>query len=50
MPSGMINVLDIQKLQDAFSSVAKVFLFCVDNDGRRLTDMSGPSGEVDRIL
>ena len=50
MPSGLINVLDIQKLQNTFSSVAKLFLFCVEADGQRITEMSGPTEEVDRIL
>ncbi|MDO5573768.1 MAG: EAL domain-containing protein [bacterium] len=50
MPIGLINALDIQKLQNSFASVAKLFLFCVDADGQRITEMSGPAGEVDRIL
>lgn len=50
MPTGLINVADIQKLQDSFSSVAKVFLFCADASGRRITEMSGPTDEVARIL
>ena len=50
MPTGLINALDIQKLQNSFASVAKLFLFCADADGQRITEMSGPAGEVDRIL
>ena len=50
MPTGLINALDIQKLQDSFASVTKLFLLCVDADGQRVTEMSGPASEVDRIL
>ena len=50
MPTGLINALDIQKLQDSFASVTKLFLLCVDADGHRVTEMSGPASEVDRIL
>ena len=48
--TGLIDVNEIQKLQDYFSKVANLFLYCTDADGRRITEMSGKSDEVDRIL
>ncbi|HKM20721.1 MAG TPA: EAL domain-containing protein [Lachnospiraceae bacterium] len=49
-PAELVNRTDLQRLQDNFATVAKVFVFCVDVDGRRMTEMSGPPDEVNRIL
>ncbi len=48
--TNIINHTDLQKLQDGFAALAKIFLFCVDAEGRRITEMSGPPDEVSRIL
>ena len=41
---------ELQQLQDVYSAVTNLFIFCVDDSGSRITEMSGDPAEINRIL
>lgn len=45
-----INLDKLQQLQDSYSAAAHVFVFCVDENGRKLTNLSGDVGEAKRVI
>lgn len=45
-----IDLDKLQKLQDGFSEATHVFSFCVDEDGRKLTHLSGNRVEAKQIM
>lgn len=49
MYSGIILEKDIKKIQDRFCEVVNLFVYCVDDKGQRITDMSGNQDEVLKI-
>ena len=46
----MIDREQLQGLQDVYSQVANIFIFCVDEKGKRITEMSGDPEEMGRIV
>lgn len=48
-----LDYKELQQFQDIYSSVTRLFMFCMANDGQginRVTDISGDPLEVDRLL
>ena len=51
--SVQLDYKELQQFQDIYSSVTRLFMFCMANDGQginRVTDFSGDPVEVDRLL
>ena len=46
----MIDVAQLQELQDVYAQVANLFIFCVDENGKRITEMSGNPDEINRVV
>ena len=46
----MIDTTKLQELQDVYAQVANLFIFCVDDSGRRMTEMSGNTEEISRVV
>ncbi len=46
----MIDTAQLQDLQDVYAQVANLFIFCVDDTGRRVTEMSGNPEEINRVV
>ena len=46
----MIDTSQLQDLQDVYAQVANLFIFCVDETGRRVTEMSGNPEEINRVV
>ena len=46
----MIDTTSLQIMQDAYAQVANLFIFCVDETGRRMTEMSGDPDEMSRVV
>ncbi len=46
----MIDAAQLQELQDVYAQVANLFIFCVDDTGRRMTEMSGNPDEISRVV
>lgn len=47
---GLENLRELQKLQDKFSSISRLFLYCVDKDGKTLTEVSGGAHGADVLF
>lgn len=51
--SVQLDYKELQQFQDIYSSVTRLFMFCMVNDGQginRVTDFSGDPVEIDRLL
>lgn len=51
--SVQLDYKELQQFQDIYSSVTRLFMFCMANDGQginRVTDFSGDPVEIDRLL
>jgi len=46
----MVDFADIQKIQDCFCKVTNTFVYAVDQDGNKITEVSGKQEEADRIM
>ena len=46
----MIDTTKLQEFQDAYAQVAGLFIFCVNESGNRVTEMSGNADEIERIV
>ena len=46
----MIDTSELQGLQDVYAQVANLFIFCVDETGKRVTEMSGNPEEIGRVV
>ena len=46
----MIDIARLQELQDVYAQVANLFIFCVDETGKRVTEMSGNPEEIARVV
>lgn len=46
----MIDTAQLQELQDVYAQVANLFIFCVDETGKRVTEMSGNPEEIARVV
>ena len=46
----MIDTVRLQELQDVYAQVANLFIFCVDEQGKRVTEMSGNPEEIARVV
>lgn len=46
----MIDTARLQELQDVYAQVANLFIFCVDETGKRVTEMSGNPDEIGRVV
>ena len=46
----MIDTTGLQVMQDAYAQVANLFIFCVDESGKRMTEMSGDPDEISRVV
>ncbi len=46
----MIDTVQLQELQDVYAQVANLFIFCVDETGKRVTEMSGNPEEIARVV
>ena len=46
----MIDTSQLQELQDVYAQVANLFIFCVDDTGKRVTEMSGNPEEIARVV
>ncbi len=46
----MIDTTQLQELQDVYAQVANLFIFCVDETGKRITEMSGNPEEISRVV
>lgn len=50
MISDMMGRENIRKMQDGFAGLADVLIFCVDEDGKMLTEVSGNAHDAERML
>ncbi len=50
MISGMMEKDNIRKMQDGFAGLADILIFCVDEDGNMLTNVSGHPHDAERML
>ncbi len=48
--SFMLDTTQLQELQDVYAQVANLFIFCVDETGKRVTEMSGNPEEINRVV
>ena len=46
----VIDKTRLKKIQDHFCAVGNLYAFCVDQEGRMLTEMSGSEAEVRRLF
>ena len=46
----MIDTTRLQELQDVYAQVANLFIFCVNENGNRVTEMSGNVDEIARVV
>lgn len=46
----MIDTTKLQELQDVYAQVANLFIFCVNESGSRVTEMSGNAEEIGRVV
>ena len=46
----MIDTTRLQELQDVYAQVANLFIFCVNENGSRVTEMSGNVEEIARVV
>lgn len=46
----MIETTQIQELQDVYAQVTNLFIFCVNESGSRITEMSGDPEELERVI
>ena len=45
-----INTEELQRIQDVYAQLTNLFIFSVNQDGERITEMSGNPHEIDRVL
>ena len=45
-----LDTIQLQELQDVYAQVANLFIFCVDEAGKRMTEMSGNPEEIGRVV
>ena len=45
-----LDTIQLQELQDVYAQVANLFIFCVDETGKRMTEMSGNPEEIGRVV
>jgi len=45
-----LNYGSMQKVQDTYSMLTNLFIFCVNSEGERITEMSGNPNDITRIL
>ena len=45
-----LDTIQLQELQDVYAQVANLFIFCVDETGKRITEMSGNPEEIGRVV
>ncbi|MDD3413225.1 MAG: EAL domain-containing protein [Lachnospiraceae bacterium] len=45
-----IDIQKLQKIQDSFSEAAHLYTFCVDANGRKITELSGDKSEAKIII
>ena len=45
-----VDTAQLQELQDIYAQVANLFIFCVDETGKRVTEMSGNPEEISRVV
>ena len=48
--SFVLDTTQLQELQDVYAQVANLFIFCVDENGKRITEMSGNPEEISRVV
>ena len=48
--SFVLDKTQLQELQDVYAQVANLFIFCVDENGKRFTEMSGNPEEIARVV
>ena len=48
--SFVVDTAQLQELQDIYAQVANLFIFCVDQTGKRVTEMSGNPEEISRVV
>ena len=48
--SFVLDTNQLQELQDVYAQVANLFIFCVDEKGKRVTEMSGNPEEISRVV
>ena len=48
--SFVLDTTQLQELQDVYAQVANLFIFCVDENGKRVTEMSGNPEEINRVV
>ena len=48
--SFVLDKTQLQELQDVYAQVANLFIFCVDESGKRFTEMSGNPEEIARVV
>ncbi len=49
-PKMVIDTAQLQDMQDAYSEVTNLFIFCVNESGKRITEMSGNPNEIVRVV
>ena len=49
-PEIVIDTAQLQGLQDAYAEITNLFMFCVNERGSRVTEMSGNSDEIQRVV
>ncbi len=49
-PQMTIDIGELQKTQDVYSQLTNLFIFCVNNQGERITEMSGNPDEIIRVM
>ena len=45
-----MDVKELQRIQDVYAQLTNLFIFCVNQDGERITEMSGNPHEIERVL
>lgn len=50
LPQMTIDTGELQKIQDVYAQLTNLFIFCVNKDGERITEMSGNPGEIGRVI
>ncbi|HOO29032.1 MAG TPA: hypothetical protein PLU43_11260, partial [Lachnospiraceae bacterium] len=46
----IIDTAELQWIQDIYAKLNNLFIFSVNKDGKRITEISGNPGEIERIF